>query len=660
MEEKAEKLIHDSYRISREIEQFKKGRDPKQLNRVFETISGELQKGTGMLMAASPIGNTEGAFRISMNLLNTQDGKSYAVAFTSEKEQAKGRERGQLTTAIVLPIRNILETVMQNEKVAGLAIDPWGENFILVREAMQVLLNQDRQNHLEEKMKENGELELAISRYYEEIERGKAGNLSDEEKEPGLRRELQAVLASILNGMSRQAQVLVAVSRAEGEAKQTEQLTSESRLFLNRLKTSDGKTVLAVFTRGEEIRKGKNETGVIAMPLRDILHSGQQLGTDAGLDGVLINPWGQRFLLNRSLLDWILKAEDMEKTAEQRRAALETREMRTMGALLGAVVGNSLEYESRKKENPCPSVEGLKMGEWEQGGALLFAELDSLNEQKKLDFEDMMDRFFRQRMHGAYSADGTAPENSGRCFESAVMKNARGVSPLLCGESGDGYQSDESLQRILPFALLLVRRGHEFGDTDRAMLHQAVQLFQNDGRVKLTAEIFALMLRNLLLERGGENLEQQLAAAVNEARLFYMQEDEEGMSEEEKEMNREALEAHRESIADYDEMTRALPELGHILDITALRELDNGALPESGDAAGTLENALWCLLNTTNYQEAVIEAFAIGGKGLALVTGAIAGAAYRYEAIPKEWSENLPKREWAESLCAGFQKAWIG
>lgn len=655
MEEKAEKLIHDSVKISEEIEIFKKDRDPKQLSKVFQTISAELRKGTGMLMAASPIGNTDGAVRISMNLLNTQDGKSYAVAFTSEKEQAKGKERGQLTTAIVLPIRNILEAVLQNEKITGLAIDPWGENFILVRDAMQALLNEDRQNHLEEKMQENGEIEKAVGKYYEEMEKAKAEDLPEEEREPRLRQQLQGVLAAVLNGMSKKAQVLVAVTKPEGEEK-----PQSDKLFLNRLKTSDGKTVLAVFTRGEEIKKGQNETGAIAMSLSDILHQGQQLGKDAGLDGILLNPWGQRFLFNQGLIEWILKAEDMEKNAEERRALISRREMQTMGALLGAVAANSLEYESKKKENPNPAVEGLKIGEWAQGASLIFAELDSLNTQKKLDLEDMMDRFFKALMHGEYNVSGESMENPGKSLASAVMKNARGVAPLLCGEDGEEHQSDESLQRMLPFALLLVRRAHEFDDTDRTMLHQAVQLFQNSGKIKLAAEIFALMIRNILMERGGDNLEQKLTAAVNETKLFYELEEEEGLSEEEKEMNREALEAHREAVPDYDDLTAALTEIGDMLDIEKIRNMDNGDLPDSGDGVSTLINALWCVLNTTSYVEAVQEAFAIDGKGLALVTGALAGAAYRYESIPKEWSENIPKRAWAESLCSGFEKMWIG
>lgn len=658
MEEKAEKLIHDSYKISEEIELFKKDKDPKQLSRVFKTISSEMKKGTGMLMAASPVGNTSGEMRISMNLLNTQDGKSYAVCFTGEKEQAKGRENGQLTTAIVLPIRNILELVLQNDKVHGLAINPFGENFLLVRDAVQALLNQDRQDRLEANMKENGEIEAAILSYHEELERVNAEGLTDEEKEPRLRRELQAVLAAMLNGMSRQAHVLVAVGKPE-DTEEGSDAGNQGRLFFSRLKTSEGKMVLAAFTRGEEIKKGKAETGAIAMPLREILGHGQRLCEEAGLDGVILNPWGQRFLLNKSLLDWILKAEDIERNAEKNRAARETKEMQTMGALLGALVGNSLEYTSRKKENPNPEIEGLKIGEWEQGGAQLLAELDSLRELKKLDFEDIMDRFFRLKMHGDYTVNEAAPNDTGISFDAAVMKNARGINPLDCGETGDEHLSDESMQRILPFALMLARRGHEFNDTDRALIHQAVQIIQAEPIVKLSAEIFAIMIRNLVSERGGSSLMEKLSAAVNEVRLFYGTEDEEELSDEEREMNIEAGEAHREAVPDYDAICRVLPELSGQLDMERIADMDNGDLPDPGEAQATLVNALWCLFNTSSYQEAVIEAFAIGGKALAIITGAIAGAAYRYEAIPSEWSENIPRKEWAESICAGFYKTWL-
>jgi len=67
----------------------------------------------------------------------------------------------------------------------------------------------------------------------------------------------------------------------------------------------------------------------------------------------------------------------------------------------------------------------------------------------------------------------------------------------------------------------------------------------------------------------------------------------------------------------------------------------------------TLEAAVWCILTTNSYKEAVLKAVNLGEDTdtVASVTGGLAGALYGYEAIPKVWKETLIKREYIEELC---------
>jgi len=71
------------------------------------------------------------------------------------------------------------------------------------------------------------------------------------------------------------------------------------------------------------------------------------------------------------------------------------------------------------------------------------------------------------------------------------------------------------------------------------------------------------------------------------------------------------------------------------------------ALSNSGWARHTLQTAVWAVLTTSSYEEAVIQAANLGNDADtgAAVTGAVAGAAYGLEAIPAEWRCQL-RGEW--------------
>lgn len=70
----------------------------------------------------------------------------------------------------------------------------------------------------------------------------------------------------------------------------------------------------------------------------------------------------------------------------------------------------------------------------------------------------------------------------------------------------------------------------------------------------------------------------------------------------------------------------------------------------SGFVLDTLGAALWCLLHTDNYKDCVLEAVSLGGDSdtTACVAGALAGARYGYDAIPKEWLDVLRGKELVE------------
>lgn len=66
----------------------------------------------------------------------------------------------------------------------------------------------------------------------------------------------------------------------------------------------------------------------------------------------------------------------------------------------------------------------------------------------------------------------------------------------------------------------------------------------------------------------------------------------------------------------------------------------------------TLEAAVWCLLTTESYQEAVLKAVNLGDDTdtVAAVTGGLAGLFYGVYHIPKDWMECIQRQELIKSI----------
>ncbi len=73
--------------------------------------------------------------------------------------------------------------------------------------------------------------------------------------------------------------------------------------------------------------------------------------------------------------------------------------------------------------------------------------------------------------------------------------------------------------------------------------------------------------------------------------------------------------------------------------ITAAPSKRREEQPNSGWVRHTLESAVWALLTTASFEEAVVQAVNLGNDAdsVGAVTGALAGAAYGLDVIPAAW-----------------------
>ncbi len=129
-------------------------------------------------------------------------------------------------------------------------------------------------------IKENVIIEKAIEEYYKE-----------ETKE-----NMIEILESIRSLMNEDGQfILPVVVHGEG----TEQFEIRS------VNSNDGKQWCVAFTSEEEYKKG-----IGSDTISHFIDSALKFALESGVDGIVINPWGQSFLLSRELIEMIYKANE--------------------------------------------------------------------------------------------------------------------------------------------------------------------------------------------------------------------------------------------------------------------------------------------------------------------------------------------------------------
>lgn len=149
-------------------------------------------------------------------------------------------------------------------------------------------------------LKDNRYLEKAISIFYE----------------TSTKENLVQILAVISKRMEQQGQLIAAVEPSQSvfdlfdpaHLKVGDTVTAQEDLHfrLRKIQTKDGREWLAAFTSDEEVHKGE-ATSTLAISMED--HLKEVLDMDS-VAGVIINPWGQSFLMDKELIQILFQAEE--------------------------------------------------------------------------------------------------------------------------------------------------------------------------------------------------------------------------------------------------------------------------------------------------------------------------------------------------------------
>jgi ADP-ribosylglycohydrolase len=303
------------------------------------------------------------------------------------------------------------------------------------------------------------------------------------------------------------------------------------------------------------------------------------------------------------------------------------------GIAIGDAIGVPVEFKSREYliENPVYGMTGFGTynkppGIFSDDSSLTFTLIESLIDG--YDLNTIGENMVKWLDEAFWTGDGEVFD-VGFTTQIAIDKLKNGISPRLSGEFDEYSNGNGSLMRIAPLVFNLIstdinerfQRINEVSSITHAHIRSVISCFY-----------FLEFLRHLLLS----DLEKHEIYHLlqNDILNFldnYFQEND--------------LKHEISEIAYFDRLLNG-----------KIYELDKIDIKSSGYVIDTLEASIWCLLNTDNYEEAILTAVNLGNDTdtTAAVTGALAGLLYGFDNIPKKWIEKLARFLDIEDLAIRF------
>jgi len=306
-----------------------------------------------------------------------------------------------------------------------------------------------------------------------------------------------------------------------------------------------------------------------------------------------------------------------------------TQNDRIAGGIWGAVVADALgvpvEFSSReeRRRDPVTGVRGYGTynqppGTWSDDSSMLLCTVEHLYDE--YDAAALGTLFVNWCFHG-YCTPWGETFDRGNATTKALSRINRGTPAEEAGGTDEGSNGNGSLMRILPVALRFTGAP---ADTLLDIAHRISGITHRHPRAQMACGVYCLLARELL---AGQSAGDAYRRAMAAADACYVDEP----------FQNERLHFVRLFSGKIgEESERNINSGGYVMD--------------------TLEAALWCLLTTDNYADAVLKAINLGGDTdtTACVTGGLAGVLYGPAAIPPEWQEALAKGEMVSELIRSF------
>ena len=295
-----------------------------------------------------------------------------------------------------------------------------------------------------------------------------------------------------------------------------------------------------------------------------------------------------------------------------------------LGHAIGDALGVPVEFLPRVEldRHPVRGMRGygthhMPRGVWSDDTSMTIALVQALLENRRFDYDSIMDSFVAWFHDGKFTVDGHAFDIGGTCSR-AIHNYVNGAPALEAGPRTEHSNGNGSLMRIFPAAIICHRFNH-----DAKQQYELVQdlsgLTHRHPLSIMACTIHVNLLRHLL--EGASLTEAHLQCKYDDYSMFDP-----------------AIRNQYRSI------------LGTV---NSIRECSRDNIRSTGFVKDTLEAVFWCLLTTYNYREAVLRAIDLGGDTdtIAALVGEVAALYYGLEAVPPEWLRELQALNYLRLIC---------
>ena len=304
-----------------------------------------------------------------------------------------------------------------------------------------------------------------------------------------------------------------------------------------------------------------------------------------------------------------------------------------MGVVVGDALGCPVQFESRKEvaKHPVTGMRGygtfnLPEGSWTDDSSLTLALLESIGRLGKVDLDDIMENFMKWLYDGEFTPYGYSYD-VGRGTMQAIDRYRRNRKAKKCGGDDERNNGNGSLMRILPVCIYcskMLRRG-AFSERDAIqMIHAVGGLTHAHIRSNIACGLYFFMVDEVLNTEG--TLCDRLQEGLTRGFAFY-----------------ESFLADKDNLRYYDRLQ----------DLEIFASLTADQIRSTGYVVDTLEAAVWSLVTTGSFDEALLKAVNLGDDTdtVGAIAGGLAGLYYGYERIPADWLTAIKRRDRIEGLC---------
>ncbi len=311
---------------------------------------------------------------------------------------------------------------------------------------------------------------------------------------------------------------------------------------------------------------------------------------------------------------------------------------RVVDGLLGLAVGDAfgvpVEFMSRKEvreidlqdmvgNDTAPGFwstwsDEIPHGAWSDDTSMTVAAMSSIiNHQGQIDYDDIMSQFLAWWNEGKYTSLDY-PFGLGNTVYQALMRYRNGTQALEYGGKGFKDNGNGALMRIFPFSIYCIRNNYNDEELHQ-LIRNAAGLTHGHSITAMSCYLYSLFLRECIRTKDPMSAYGSVFIPKRIIQCRYM-------------FSEEAIVAH-ERLFSKD---------------LCYRDFDQSIIPESGYVVDSLTIAVYSILHTNNYEDAVKMAvnFGYDTDTNAAITGSIAGAMYGKEQIPARWMNALRKKDY--------------